>query len=164
MQTRILCALIAMAVAGTAAAQAIQPPSPAASTPPAPIAGSLPPLPPGCAGHAALPPPPPRPPAPTNDDDLVKGLGISSAQASKVQKVFERQEAQAQRMDQQRRDLDAQTCKDLRGILGDQAIARWSAATPPPPPPGGPGQFGPGRGPGRSPADPTPPPPPTQGN
>jgi hypothetical protein len=162
MKTRILCALIAMAMAGSAAAQAVQPP-PGTGTAQAPLAGGLPPPPPGCVGNGAMPPPPPRPPAPTSDDGLAKGLGISSAQASKVQKVFEQREAQAERLDQQRRDLDAQTCKDLRGILGDQGMARWAAAAPPPPP-GGPGQFGPGRGPGHGPGGMMPPPPPPQGN
>ena len=161
MQTRILCALIAMAMAGTSLAQTVQPP-PVAGTPPALITGSLPPLPPGCADNGTMQPRPLAPAA--NDDGLIKGLGISSAQASKVEKVFERQREQAEQLEQRHRDLDAQTCKDLRGILGDQAIARWSAATPPPPPPGGPGQFGPGRGLGRSPAGPTPPPPPTHCN
>jgi hypothetical protein len=158
MQNRILCALIALAMAGSAAAQAVQPP-PGAGRPPAPLAGSLPPPPPGCTGNNALPPPPPRAPAPANDEGLAKGLGISSAQASKVQQVFERQQAQAQRLEQQRRDLDAQTCKDLRGILSDQGMARWAAAAPPPPPHGGAGQFGPDRGPGRGPGDMPPPPP-----
>ncbi|WP_458068222.1 hypothetical protein [Rhodanobacter sp. BL-MT-08] len=163
MQTRILCALIAMTVAGTAMAQAVQP-SPGTRTPPVGLAGGLPPLPPGCAGRGATPPPPPRPPASVNDDGLSKGLGISSAQAAKVQKVFERQLAQARQLEQQHHDLDAQTCKDLRGILGDQGMARWAAAAPPPPP-GGPGQFGPGRGPGRGPGGMMPPPPPPpQGN
>ena len=161
MQTRILCALIAMAMAGTSLAQTVQPP-PVAGTPPALITGSLPPLPPGCADNGTMQPaPPPRPPAPAaNDDGLIKGLGISSAQASKVEKVFERQREQAEQLEQRHRDLDAQTCKDLRGILGDQGIARWSAAVPPPPP-GGRGPFGaPGRGPGGM----MPPPPPPQGN
>jgi len=163
MRTRILCALMAMALAATAMAQAVQPPH-GAGTPPAPFVGGVPPLPPGCAGNDAMPPPPPRPPAPpANGDGLAKALGISNAQASKVQKVFERQRAQAQQLEQQHRDLDAQTCKDLRSILGDQGIARWSAATPPPPPDGL-GQFGPGRGPWHGPGGGMPPPPPPQGN
>jgi len=155
MQTRIPCTLIAMAIVGTAAAQAVQPPPPGAGTPPAPMAGALPPLPPGCAGNNAMPPPPPRPPAPANDDGFSKGLGISSAQASKVQQVFERQSAQFQRLDQQRREIDTETCRSLHSIVGDQGMARWLAATPPPPS-GGPGWPGPGRGHGGM----TPPPPP----
>jgi hypothetical protein len=131
MQNRILCALIAMAMAASAAAQAVQPP-PGAGMPPAPLPGGLPPPPPGCVGNV-LPPPPPQAPAPVNDDELARGLQISSAQASKVQKVLARQQEQAQRLGQQRRDLDTQTCKDLRGILGDQGMARWAAAAPPRP-------------------------------
>lgn len=153
MQTRILCAVIAMAVAGTAVAQTVQLP-PGAGIQPGPVAVGLPPPPPGCAGNGTLPPPPP-PPA-VDDNGLIKSLGISSAQASKVQKVFERQQAQAQQLEQQHRNLDAQTCKDLRNILGDQGMARWAAAAPPPPPVG----PGPLRLPGRGPGGMTPPPPP----
>jgi len=140
MQTRIFYALIAMAVAGNAVAQAVQPLR-ATGTQSGPIAGGLPPLPPGCGSDGAMPPPrPPGPPA--SDDSLSKGLGINSAQAAQVQKVFERQRAQAQQLEQQHRNLDAQTCKDLRSILGDQGMARWFAAAPPPPPAGH-GPFGP---------------------
>jgi hypothetical protein len=160
MKIRILCALMAMAIAGAATAQAVQQP-PGAGTPPAPLAGGLPPLPPGCAGNGAAPPPPPRPPVTVNDAGFATSLGISSAQASKVQQVFEHQSAQAQRLDQQRREIDAETCRSLRSIVGDQGMARWSAATPPPPP-GGPGWRGPGRGPGEM--TPPPPPPPPQGS
>lgn len=158
MQTRFLCALIAMTVAGTAVAQAVQPSPPDVGTPPARFAGGLPPPPPGCVGNGALPlpspPPRPWPPVPASDDGFAKDLGINSTQATKVQQVFERQAAQAQRLDQQRRDMDAETCRSLQSIIGDQGMARWSAAFPPPPPPGGPW-----RGPHLMP----PPPPPPQG-
>ncbi len=160
MQTRILCALITMAMAGSATAQAIQPLPTSAGLPPGPIITDLPPLPPGCAGRGAMPPPSARlPAASANQDGLIKAIGISSAQASIVQKVLERQDAQVQSLQRQRRNLDSQTCQDLRSILGNQGAARWSAAIPPPPP-GGPGR-GPGRGQdGRMP----PPPPPPQDN
>ena len=140
MQTRILCALIAMSVVGTAVAQAVQPPPAGAGMSPAPLADTLPPLPPGCTGDNGAMPPPPRPATSLNDNGFNKGLGINSAQVSKVKQVLEYQFAQAERLNQQRRQVDADTCRSLRSIIGDQSMARWSAATPPPPPPptGGP--------------------------
>lgn len=152
MQTRILSALIAMAVVGNAFAQDVPPPPPtpppAAGMAPAPHPGSLPPLPPDCMGGVPMAPPLP-PPMPSTDAAYTRALGLSSAQAAKVQQVFEKQATQAQRLDQQRRDMDATTCRNLRDILGDQGMTRWASMMPPPPPP---------RAPGATP----PPPPPAQ--
>ena len=90
---------------------------------------------------------PPPPPMPSTDAAYTRALGLSSAQAAKVQQVFEKQATQAQRLDQQRRDMDATTCRNLRDILGDQGMTHWASmmpprqppsaagATPPPPPP-----------------------------
>lgn len=136
MQTRILSALIAMAVVGSAFAQDVQPPPPppAAGMAPAPLPGGLPPLPPGCVGDVPVAPPPPVP-MPTTDAAYSSVLGLSSAQAAQVQQVFQQQAAAAQGLDQQRRNLDAATCRSLRNIVGDQGMTHWASMMPPPPPP-----------------------------
>jgi|GEM_PF-3733939 len=72
---------------------------------------------------------------PATDAAYTNTLGLSGTQSTKVRQVFVQQAAQAQRLDQQRRDMDAATCRNLRNILGDQGMARWAAMMPPPPPP-----------------------------
>lgn len=166
MQIRILSApmamaisvSIAMALANTGIVQAMQPTG--TNPPSAPMAGGLPPLPRSCEDSRTMPPPPPRPPMAANDN-LAKQLGIGTAQAAQVQQVFEKHMAQAQKLDEQRRAMDAQTCSQLKSIIGDQAMTRWASLTPPPPPPP---PFGPGHGPnGMVPPPPPLPPPPPQG-
>lgn len=154
-----IAASLAMGLANTGIVQAMQPADTGA--PPAAIDGGLPPLPRSCVDSRTLPPPP-RPPLAASNDNLVKQLGISSAQASQVQQVFGKHMAQAQKLDEQRRAMDAQTCSQLKSIVGDQAMTHWASLTPPPP-------FGPHHGPngmgpdGMEPPPPFPPPPPPQG-
>lgn len=153
MQTRIFSALIAMVMASSSAcAQEAPPPVPPPApmtgmvppdaSMPVPLAGALPPLPPGCI--TAAPPAPQPPMMAVTDVAFETALGLSSAQAARVRQVFEQQAAQTQRLDQQRRDVDASTCRNLRDIVGDQGLARWWSVMPPPrgrrapPPPMGP--------------------------
>jgi hypothetical protein len=157
MKIRILSALIAMGVAGSALAQAVPPP-PTDGEPRPQLSMRVPPLPPGCvARDRQAPPPPPPGEMAGSQDGLTKTLGLNGTQATRVQQVFAHQAAQALQLDQQRRALDAETCRSLRTIVGDQEMTRWAATMPPPPPAGGP-ERGPNRGPDRGPAG-TPPPP-----
>lgn len=162
MKQALLAALMLAACAGAACAQTLPTPSPIpvqapmASAqppivpPPGGVAivrpGTVPPLLPGCVTAA---PPPPAPPAPPlyAQATLANALGIDTQKAAQIQAVFRDQDEQAQRIDQQRRDLDASTCRKLHAIVGDQGLAHWMSLAPPPPPP-------PPHGPG------TPPPPP----
>lgn len=99
--------------------------------------GALPPLPPGC-----VTPAPPAPAAPTppmySGNAMQTALDISASQVAQVRQVFQNAGQQRVQIAQQRRALDAQTCKRLHAIVGDAGFARWSSATPPPPPPRGP--------------------------
>lgn len=151
-----LAALIVAAYAGTACAQTPPSPSrgPIAQPPPSmPAAGpslappdaapafppgTVPPLPPGCVTAA---PPPATPPIPAlySEPMLANALGISVQQAARVRAVFREQSEQAQNIEQQRRDLDASTCRKLHAIVGDAGFARWVSVAPPPPRPRGPG-------------------------
>jgi len=159
MKQALLATLMLAACAGAACAQTPPTPSPAPAQasmasaqppiipPPGDMAtvppGTVPPLPPGCVTAA---PPPPAPPVPPlyAQATLANALGIDTQKAAQIQAVFRDQDEQAQRIDQQRRDLDASTCRRLHAIVGDQGVARWMSLAPPPPP------HGPG----------TPPPPP----
>lgn len=98
-----------------------------------PLADALPPLPPGCMRDA------PMVPVPATDAAYANALGLSGTQAAKVRQVFEQQTAQTQRFDQQRREMDATTCRNLRNIVGEQGMTRWASMMPPPPPPRAPG-------------------------
>lgn len=152
MQSRLITAALALTLCGSAcaddapppppppptavAAPAPQPPAPGAadSIPvPMPLAYALPPLPPGCV--TASPPAPQPPVMPVSNVALESALGLGEAKAEQVRQVFLRRAAQQQKLDQERNDLDAATCRSLLGIVGDQGLARWSSATPPPPRP-----------------------------
>lgn len=154
MKQTMLFTLLLAACAGTACAQTPPMPSPAPTQVPAagaqpPMApprgdapafphGTVPPLPPGCVTAAPPPPVPPRP-ALYSQGILANALGIDEQKAVQIQAVFRDQGEQAQRIDQQRRDLDASTCRKLHAIVGDQGLAHWMSLASPPPPPPGPG-------------------------
>jgi hypothetical protein len=150
MRNQSIIAVLALALSGSACAQIPLPPAatttapvpptamaappPAAlpvAVPPNPLASALPPLPPGCVTAA---PPAPQPPAMAVTDIALKtALGLSQSQAAQVRQVFERRALQQQRLEQERRDLDATTCRKLRDIVGDQGLARWWSMIPSPP-------------------------------
>lgn len=139
MKTRPILAFVALALAGSAAAQHAD--TPMSQTPlfaqgrHAFAMNDVPPLPPGCLDE--LPQPPPRPALPdfTQDTKWQGTLGISAAQARQVQQVLEQQADGARRFEEQRRKADAATCDKVRGIVGDKAMKAWAEAAPVPPPP-----------------------------
>ncbi|MBU6247252.1 MAG: hypothetical protein KGN77_05805 [Xanthomonadaceae bacterium] len=152
MTFRLVATLAGLALAGLASAQSSSAAAPAASTAPgravhAPGAWHRPilPLPPGCRERPWKPATHPVFPDFNREGRWQAALGISADQARRVQQLFE-----------QRRKDDQATCDKLRGIVGDQAMARWvelSALPPPPPPPPAPDAP-------RPPEPPLPPPPP----
>lgn len=141
MKMQTLTAALALSLAGVACAQVPPPPvaptapvaAPAQGLVPPPLGAALPPLPPGCVTPAPAAPPPPQ--APVSDVALRNALGLTAAQAAQVREVFTRQAASLQALERQHRELDADTCRDLRKIVGDQGLANWWSLTPPPPPP-----------------------------
>ena len=145
MKPRLIAALGALALAGTASAQSS---TPMDQTPLFAQAShhthvdrmrvetdDIPPLPPGCFDDFPRPPPHPQFPDFTQDKDWQKAVGVTATQAKQVQQVLAQQDAQRRKVEEQRRKDDDAVCEKIRGIVGDKAMKRWADFMLPPPPP-----------------------------